>query len=210
MSSFTNRLKLKTWVGGDPFLRQDFDDNWDKLDAAPGVFVCDSHSLPSWDSASAGRQIYQTDTRRTLFWTGSAWVEDLVAPSAWVLNHATTHVLGKSTTVSAALGSIVTSRPGTLLINATARMEILTDMQAINAYLTVNGVTASASATNTYNKWDTVNVYQDIRTIPIQGQLAVAAGTHAIAAVFHSGTGNGSTSFNSVCAQVILANTTST
>lgn len=47
------------------------DDNWDKVDAALGIFLCTSTTRPS--SPGTGQQIYETDSGFGYVWNGSAW-----------------------------------------------------------------------------------------------------------------------------------------
>src|SRR3954454_16834153 len=69
MSQLTPHLGLKKPDGSDPFLRQDFDDNYDVLDAAPGLYICTSSSHPTtWGDAQVGRGIIEVDTGAILYW----------------------------------------------------------------------------------------------------------------------------------------------
>ena len=74
MPTYTPRLGLKRPEASDSFLRQDFVDNWNILEAAPGVYPCTSATKPTWDANKAGRTIYETDTHTMRYWSGSAWV----------------------------------------------------------------------------------------------------------------------------------------
>lgn len=85
MSLLSARLGLKKPQDTDPFLTSDFDSNLDIIDSYPGRWVCTSSTKPLWGSAQAGQEIYCTDTRTALSWTGSAWRDALVTPAAWQL-----------------------------------------------------------------------------------------------------------------------------
>lgn len=75
MTTPSPRLKLKVPAQSDRFSTQDLIDNWNLLDAAPGLHICTSTTRPSdWGAAQAGRLIYETNTRLEWGWTGSAWV----------------------------------------------------------------------------------------------------------------------------------------
>jgi hypothetical protein len=70
----TTRLLLNSPLGSDPFKRTDFVENWDTLDANPGIYICTSTSRPNgWLAAQNGRKIYETDTKRILNWTYPSW-----------------------------------------------------------------------------------------------------------------------------------------
>lgn len=57
----------------DDFSTADVRANWEKIDAAPGTFICTSTTRPTWGVNQAGRHIYETNTGVTRAWTGSTW-----------------------------------------------------------------------------------------------------------------------------------------
>lgn len=57
----------------DDFSTADVRGNWEKIDAAPGTYVCTSTSRPSWGENQAGRQIFEVNTGVTRSWTGTTW-----------------------------------------------------------------------------------------------------------------------------------------
>lgn len=68
MSSQSPHLGLKVPDGSDPFLRQDFVDNYGILDGAPGVFLCTSTTHPTtWGDNQVGRLICETDTGAVMY-----------------------------------------------------------------------------------------------------------------------------------------------
>lgn len=68
MSQLTPHLGLKKPDGTDPFLRQDFDDNYDLLDTVPGMFICTSTTHPTtWGDNQVGRAIIEVDTGNILY-----------------------------------------------------------------------------------------------------------------------------------------------
>lgn len=85
MGTLTTRLGLKKPADTDPFLTSDFDNIYDTIDSYPGRWVCTSTTLPSWTAAQAGQQVYCTDTKTPLEWTGSSWVDPLAVPPGWDL-----------------------------------------------------------------------------------------------------------------------------
>ncbi|MFE4863273.1 hypothetical protein [Streptomyces sp. NPDC056670] len=116
MSGTTTRLGLKTWDQSDPFLRTDFNDNSARLDAYPGAFLCTSASRPAWGANQAGMRIYETDTRRELAWTGTAWREVLSAAPVWPGYVRPDVSMGKDTHVYYKLATFQVNRPGALLV----------------------------------------------------------------------------------------------
>lgn len=73
MSTQSKNLKLVVPDTSTPFSTQDIADNWNKIDAAPGTFICTSSSRPTWAANQAGRKIYETDTDLDWTWTGTTW-----------------------------------------------------------------------------------------------------------------------------------------
>ena len=57
----------------DDFSTADVRANWEKIDAAPGTFICTSTTRPTWGVNQAGRKIFETNTGVTRSWTGSSW-----------------------------------------------------------------------------------------------------------------------------------------
>lgn len=73
MATYSTLLGLKLNAESDPFELNDFIQNWELLDASPGVYVCTSTSRPSWGSAQAGRMIFMKDIKQLSYWSGSGW-----------------------------------------------------------------------------------------------------------------------------------------
>ena len=191
MSTFTPRLQLKRNDGSDPFKRQDFTDNWNKLDAAPGVTPCTSTSRPAWGAAQAGRAILETDTRCEYVWSGTAWLPILTATSAWVLGVNPSATIAKGAQVTYTLGTITTSRPGTLLVDLTGIMACLdTTQQQVSLIPYVNNAAINNQSQGLI-QWTGSNnngSYNDYRTTNCKGWKAVAPGTHTIQARVAVGT----------------------
>ena len=123
MASYTPRMALKRFDGSDPFARQDFVDNFNKIDAAPGKHICTSTSRPgTWAAAQAGRQIIETDTGRTLTWTGSGWQEPRVAPGSHIATIMPSAYLNANTTGTYTLATITVLRPTMLSMTAVFRL----------------------------------------------------------------------------------------
>lgn len=73
MTTPSPKLQLAVPSQSDPFSTSDVAENWDKIDAAPGTYICASSSRPSWTAAQGGRKIYETDTGLEWIWTGTAF-----------------------------------------------------------------------------------------------------------------------------------------
>lgn len=123
MSGTTPRLGLKTFDQSDPFQRQDFNDNHARLDAYPGPYLCTSNSRPAWGAAQSGMRIYETDTRRELVWTGTAWRDVLSASPVWPGYVKPDVILGLDTHVYYKLATFTVNRPGSLLVNLTVEIQ---------------------------------------------------------------------------------------
>ena len=76
-SGSTNHLGLHTWVGSDSFLRTEFNDNWNAIDAAPGVHICTNAGRPTWGAPEVGRLILETDTGFMYIWDGTVFISPL-------------------------------------------------------------------------------------------------------------------------------------
>ncbi|MEV7675113.1 hypothetical protein [Streptomyces sp. NPDC088752] len=116
MSGTTPRMGLKTFDSTDPFLRSDFNDNSARLDAYPGQYICTSGTRPAWGPNQAGLRIYETDTRREVVWTGTAWRELLSATTAWSGAISPNVTMGHNTHVYYNLATFQVNRPGSLLV----------------------------------------------------------------------------------------------
>lgn len=183
MATFSPRLQLKRNDGSDPFLRQDFVDNWNKIDDAPGVYPCTSTSRPNWGAAQAGRRIIETNTRAEYLWTGSAWQPILGAPSAWLFGASPGTWLSANSGSLYTLGTLTTSRPGSLLIEADMVVgsidvapQVVTGTIYLNGAVVTNAVSGfkqwtGANNNSSYNVYDTMNA---------KAMKAVGAGTHTV------------------------------
>lgn len=214
MSTFTPRLQLKRNDGSDPFKRQDFVDNWNKMDAAPGVHVCTSTSRPTWGSAQAGRTILETNTRAMYEWSGTAWLPILTAPSGWTLGIAPGAYLAPDTQAVYTLGTITTTRPGTLMVDLSAVMACIdTTQQSTTIVPQVDGVIAAGGGSTGFKQWTGSNNnggYNVYDTMNSKGSRAVAAGNHTIQArIYNHGLSSLSVLAYRVMANVILVNETS-
>lgn len=116
MSGTTPRMGLKTHDSSDPFLRQDFNDAWSTIDAYPGPFICTSGSRPAWGPEQAGMRIFETDTRRELMWTGTAWREVLSAPAVWPGFVGPNAAIGNNSHLYYRMATFTVHRPGSLAI----------------------------------------------------------------------------------------------
>ena len=72
MATSTPRLALIKPAGTDLVSLSDINANYDKLDTNAGIFLCTSGTRPA--TPYSGQLIFETDTRRILQWSGSAWV----------------------------------------------------------------------------------------------------------------------------------------
>jgi len=182
MSTFTPRLQLKRHDGSDPFLRQDFVDNFNKIDAAPGSHVCTSASRPLWGAAQANRLIFETDTRSQWSWSGTAWLPVLSATNGWVLGATPGAYQGRGVAATYSLGSITTTRPGSLLLDMAAILSCVdTAAQGASIQAYVDG--AAASGSTGFIQWTGSNndaSWGDYRTTVTKGYKAVNPGAHTI------------------------------
>lgn len=182
MSSFTGRLGLKRNDGSDPFLRQDFVDNWNRLDAAPGTHICTSTTRPTWTAAQQGRLILETDTGSLYQWNGSTWVDPQAIPTYWSAALVVNATLAKNVTANYTLRTINVPRAGVLAIHAGVRAGVASTSQAgVSFYPMVDGVLVPISGQGSYLGFPADSSgSSDYREAPIIGYASVAAGSHTI------------------------------
>lgn len=183
MSGTTPRLGLKTWDQSDPFLRQDFNDNSARLDSSPGAFLCTSGSRPAWGANQSGMRIYETDTRREVVWTGTAWREPLSAPAAWTGWARPDVALGHNTHVYYKLATFNVNRPGALLVDLAVEVAIqsLYTMN-MNFRVQVDGNDAQIGSSASYLRVEQVHTsgsgWQRSYMVPAMGLRPVGVGSH--------------------------------
>jgi hypothetical protein len=73
VATYSTVLGLKLNDESDPFQLSDFIQNWQTLDASPGIYICTSTSRPSWGTSQAGRLIFMTDLKQVSYWSGTTW-----------------------------------------------------------------------------------------------------------------------------------------
>lgn len=71
MAIQTRYLGLTSPTTTSQFSTADLAANWDKIDKAPGTFICTSSTRPTWSAQQVGRRIYETDTDLEWIWSGS-------------------------------------------------------------------------------------------------------------------------------------------
>lgn len=74
MTTPSPRMGLALPSQADRFNTADIRSNWEKLDEAPGSFICTSTTRPSWTVAQTGRKIFETNTGLEWVWTGTTWL----------------------------------------------------------------------------------------------------------------------------------------
>jgi hypothetical protein len=181
----TSRLLLNSPLGSDPFLRQDFTENWDILDKNPGIFVCTSTSPPAWGGAQAGRKIFETDTRRIRNWTGTGWqnIENYPRGTSFALTP--TEGLGKNVkktyTLSAAYN---VPRACRLMLIGSARFtQEATAAQSVMCVPWIDDASVDvATSANTLGFGDAGSGASSAFSlfIPLLGEKVVTAGNHKI------------------------------
>jgi len=184
MSTLTPRLGLKRPDGTDPFLTQDFVDNYNKLDAAPGVHVCTSSTRPSWGAAQAGRTIFLTDYKCFQWWDGSAWQFERAAAGMFAGGALFEATLSKNAVVTYNLLNFTTPRPCNLAVwlNMTFGCDSRFS-QSIFGRIVYDGGDSllggySDSLRFTGNSADTsANAYM---TMTLLGMVSVSAGSHTL------------------------------
>ncbi len=140
MSTLTPRLSLKRPDGSDPFLTQDFVDNYNKLDAAPGAHICTAATRPSWGAAQAGRTIFITDWKCLQYWDGTAWKDERAATGLFAGGATLDATLAKDATATYTLINFTTPRPA--YVSITMNMTVNCDprfTQVITGRIVLDG-----------------------------------------------------------------------
>ena len=210
MSSFTGKLQLKRPDGTDPFLRQDFIDNWNKIDAAPGLHICTSSGRPAWGSGQSGRLIFETDTERVMQWNGTAFVEPAFGPKAYsgaLIFSGVTQ--GEGSTVRRDIGTLTVSRPTLITGAMNVRWSLPSNnYQSFSAYAAINGVNLGPTVAQVQVGGLTAGLATQVltNTILFRGSLA-AAGTYTIGFNGTTGSPSGSTTITLVSAGFVAIGT---
>jgi hypothetical protein len=182
VATFTSRMGYKKPDGSDPFLRTDYTDLLDTLDANPGSLVCTSTSHPSWAAGQAGRSIYETDTRRVLWWDGTSFKETLIAPSSWTASAAVNATYPTSTNNSLTVGSITTTRAGVLTVwlEAVLGFQASSTDQSITVSCLIDGTSSDVSGGQYETQASMSGASVSYRSVLAMGSRAISAGTHTV------------------------------
>lgn len=188
MSTTSQRMGLKIPDGADPFLRTDFVQNYNTIDKYPGPWICTSTTRPNWGSAQAGMSIMETDTRRTMMWTGTTWREMLYGPAMWWGSIRPGVRIGGWAYLLYVVGTFTVNRPGSLFVLGDLEMAFpSTGNIAINSRVIIDGAQANwdGDAYGEYMRstwWDSPVANQNTwaTTMPIMGVRSISAGTHSI------------------------------
>lgn len=184
MSSLTPRLSLKRPDDTDPFLTQDFVDNYNKLDAAPGVHICTSTTRPSWSGAQAGRAIFLTDWKCFQWWSGSSWQDERAATGLFAGGAILDAALSKDAVATYNLITFTTPRPASLAI--VMNMTVFCDArftQTITGRVIFDGgeVTLGGYADAMHFKGNSAEASANVSmTLPMIALVQVSAGSHTL------------------------------
>jgi hypothetical protein len=200
MSTTTPRLGLYKPDGTDAFERTKFNETWDKLDEAPGLHICTSASRPAWGAGLAGRAILETDTGRILRWTGTTWRQVKQAANGWsFFNNWANENVSPSNSVNKAIGSLVTTTPGTCLFLCTSSVQYARgSVQDLQNGFQVDlgaGFVNKHGAERSMVRWaiptGTIpgSPDNDVRTITVAGEFDIEVGTTPIRTTFETGNG---------------------
>ena len=201
MSTTSQRMELKIPDGSDPFLRTDHVQNLTTLDKYPGNWICTSTTRPTWGAGQAGMCITETDTRRTLLWSGTTWREMLYGPAVW-WGHVRPNIsINKATTVTYTIGTFTVNRPGSLFVFLTSESSLPNGGSiGATAKPTVDGANTNfEESTNgngdfvgtTFPLNSTFGTNRWTQTVTGQGIRNISAGTHSIG-IRYSSTQTGS------------------
>lgn len=151
MATYSSRLGLKRPDVTDPFLTQDFYDNYNLLDAAPGMHICTSSTKPNWGVNQAGRSIFMTDYRQIEVWDGTNWIEPVQTSPGHYWSLSASADMSRNTTTTYNIGSFTVSRPARLLIFVNSQMALFgRSRQQMTIRPVINGSDAHSGIQNTW------------------------------------------------------------
>jgi hypothetical protein len=184
VATYTPRLGLKNNDGSDPFKRQDFVDNNNRLDATPGMHVCTSSSRPTWAGSQAGRAILETDTGSIYIWSGTAFNPLTETPLSWAggLNIGAT--LSPNANANYNFITLTAPKPGYLFISGAVRLACADNTIGASAVSVIVDNAPVGLAGQLYVQFvsrDNTG-YFDHREIPIFALAPISAGTHTVGA----------------------------
>lgn len=216
MSTLTQRTGLKVPDGSDPFLRTDFVQNYTTLDKYPGNWICTSTTRPTWGAGQAGMQITETDTRRTMVWTGTTWREMLYGPAMWWGQMRPQVMIGKGTMVTYTVGTFTVNRPGSLFAILTTEFAMPNAGRiGGTARAMIDGADANYDPSHgeyietNFPKTSTFGTNSWYTSIPSTGVRNVSAGTHSVGLRVTTVTGgNVQMKLTSIRASVLFVNGT--
>lgn len=188
MSTTSQHLGIKIPDGSDPFLRTDFVQNYNILDQYPGDWICTSTTRPVWGAGQAGMKIIETDTRRTLMWTGTTWREMLYGPGIWTGHHRPDTIIPVGGQLDVTLGTFVVSRPGTIFGMLTIEVSFPCRGSGGGSFLTLldgaeSNIDAPYDGEFAFTSWpdtSTMGTGRWVTTIPSMGVRNISSGTHSI------------------------------
>lgn len=188
MSTTSQHMGLKVPDGSDPFIRADFVQNYTTMDKYPGNWICTSTTRPTWGSAQSGMCITETDTRRTMMWTGSNWREMLYGPAVWWGSIRPGVRISYYTSLVYTVGTFTVNRPGSLFVLGDVELSFpSTGNVAVNTRVTIDGAQSNwdGDAYGEYARstwWTTPVANQNTWavTMPIMGIRNISAGSHSI------------------------------
>lgn len=159
MTTPTPRLGLKIFTTADQFKVQDWDDNANVLDGAPGLLLCTSTTHPTtWTAAQNGMLILETDTGLVWRYTSGTTFVRQYASGKLGLTKVTAAVNTSATTLQTAVSVAVTvpagnrsievraSGPGVYSTVDLTRLAIFRDGTQLQSWLSHGTLTGTASA----------------------------------------------------------------
>lgn len=218
MSTTSQRMGLKIPDASDPFLRDDFVQNWNTQDKYPGNWICTSTTRPTWGTGQAGMCITETDTRRTLMWTGTTWREMLYGPAIWWGHMRPQVMIGKNTMVTYTVGTFTVNRPGSLFAILTTEIALPNRGRiGSNIRAMIDGADANFEANagghgeyveTNFPNTSTFGTQRWYQTCPSIGVRNISAGTHSVGIRLVTSNGDTQLKLTSVRAAVMFVNAT--
>jgi hypothetical protein len=212
MSTTSQRIGLKIPDGSDPFLRTDFVENYTTLDQYPGTWICTSATRPAWGAEQAGMRIIETDTRREMMWSGTAFRELLTSPQVWTGSLRPLASIGYQTTANFTIGTFTTTRPGTLVVLLSTQYSLPNrGSQAAATFPLIDNAVSSFDTSNVENvgtsfpDTSTFGSGHWTVTVPTLGSRVLSPGTHSVGVRVSGATTSGNTATINLVGTRVLA-----
>jgi hypothetical protein len=116
MATYSTFLGLKLNAETDPFLLQDFVNNWTLIDQSPGTYICTSLTQPNLAQDQAGLQVFMTDVKYSQWWNGTSFQDPLQSVPLFAGGSYLNTAMTRNSTYTTTILTFTTSRPASMAL----------------------------------------------------------------------------------------------